>query len=549
MLAPTPIPFAVLVLAPLLIAGISVLVTTMVMAARHQRALHDADAIAAGLQRDARDATARADRLQGELDKATGSASDLATTLNEATNSLSSSKAVLEERTTALATASEAISALQADIEAQRARIEELVGTAKTLEEQHASSRRERDDLAEAAAVATRRIEALQDELKTTCTQLATAQATLKAETEAHAATKGFLESAPAQLRSAFLEAASKVFDEKAIVLDQKIKATGEASRLGLEATLKPLSDSMVTFQQRLEQLSRDASQERQQLVGSLGEMKTLNQHMAEATSGLSRALKGNAKARGDWGELILETVLKASGLEEGANYLRQAESKDEDGQRQRPDVVVLLPEGRKVVVDAKVNLVAWAEYHNADTPEAEAEALVRHTAALRQHVKDLAAKNYPASIGADSIDFTVLFVPIEGALSAALTFNADIQIEAFRKKILFTSPNTLMGMLRVVERLWNRDKVQKQVAHIQEEAQKLMDALTRFFEEFDQLGQRVEATGKAYAQAKNRLTDSNQSVAARGRRLVEAGAKGTRALHPDLQPDETLPLLIQELS
>jgi len=374
---------------------------------------------------------------------------------------------------------------------------------------------------------------------------LAEAKAQREAAESAHAQTRQFLQDAEARLRTVFVEAASKVFDEKAIALDQRIRASGDASREGLEATLKPFAERMGQFQTKIEALGNEQAKDHAHLVGTITELKTLNQGMADATTGLARALKGNAKSRGDWGELILETVLKASGLEEGRNYSSQSSTTDDDtGQRRRPDIVVHLPDGRQVVIDSKVNLVAWAEYTEADSAEGANDALARHTAALRLHVRDLEEKNYPKVLGVNALDMTILFVPIEGALAAALAFNPDLQTEAFKRRVVFASPNTLMAMLRVVERLWLRDKVQKQVDTIGVEAGKLMDALVNFLGDFDQVSERLDAAQLAYRRAKNTLQESPQSVVARGRRLVEAGARGKKAIPEELQPTLEPPVL-----
>ncbi|MFC3651295.1 DNA recombination protein RmuC [Dyella humi] len=363
--------------------------------------------------------------------------------------------------------------------------------------------------------------------------------------------TKKFLKDAEVHLRTAFTEAASKVFDEKAIALDQRIKDSSEVSKKGFEETLKPFSEKVGIFQTKIEQFTTEQVKERATLVGTIGELKTLNQNMADATGALTKALKGNAKARGDWGELILDTVLKASGLEEGRDYDRQTQSSDEEtGERGRPDITINFPDGRRLVVDSKVNLVAWAEAQNAETVEAQQDALSRHVVALRQHVRDLSEKNYPKILGKDALDTTVLFVPIEGALSAALTINPDLQLEAFSKKIVFASPNTLMAILRVVERLWTRDKLQKQVDIIGTEAGKLMDSLVSFLVDFESIENRLKQAGEAYATAKNRLSESPQSVMSRGKRLVEAGVRGRKALPEELKPvagSDSIPLIEQE--
>lgn len=373
----------------------------------------------------------------------------------------------------------------------------------------------------------------------------ARAEAECRAALAAHEQTKAFLDDAQARLRLAFADVAGKLLDEKSVALDQRIKESGEASRVGLEGTLKPFAEQLGSFRTRFEEIRAEQAKDQATLVGTIGELKTLNQHMADSTEGLAKALKGNAKTRGDWGEMILETVLKASGLVEGTHFKRQESNRDdESGKLLRPDVVVNLPDGRQLVVDSKVNLVAWAEANNAETHDGQQDALIRHAAALRLHVKDLADKNYPRTVGPDALDLTVLFVPIEGALAAALSVTPDLQSEAFGKRVVFASPNTLMAMLTVVNRLWTRDRLQRQVGIIGDEAGKVLDALSSFIDEFGDVEQRLNQAVGAYAKARHRLSESDQSVVARARRLVEAGARGKRALNSQLESNADPALL-----
>jgi DNA recombination protein RmuC len=206
------------------------------------------------------------------------------------------------------------------------------------------------------------------------------------------------------------------------------------------------------------------------------------------------------------------------------------------------------------VVVDSKVNLVAWAEANDADSGEAYSDAMIRHAAAMRLHMRELAEKNYPRVIGESALDLTVMFVPIEGAMAAALSLNGDLQSEAFKKRVVFASPNTLMALLTVVERLWTRDKLQRQVGAIGEDAGKVLDAVTSFLDDFDTLEKRLAAATDAFGTAKRRLRDSDQSVVARTRRLVEQGAKGKKVLREELVPAVSsqalpLPLVLDEPS
>jgi DNA recombination protein RmuC len=392
--------------------------------------------------------------------------------------------------------------------------------------------------------------EKLHGQLREAEARVARAEAELEAARAAHEQTRAFLNEAQGRLSAAFHEVASKLFDEKSMALDQRIKESGEASKAGIDATLKPFAEQLGQFRARIESFTSEQGKDHARLVGALGELRTLNQNMADAAGNLTKALKGNAKARGDWGEMILETVLKASGLVEGVNYQRQGGTRDEQGKLLRPDVVILLPDGRRVVVDSKVNLVAWSEANEADTPEQYQDALLRHTAAMRGHLRELSEKNYPKALGPEALDLTVMFVPIEGAMAAALSTNPDLQTEAFQRKVAFASPNTLMALLTVVERLWTRDKLQKQVGAIGEDAGKVLDAVSGFLDDFDKLGEALQRTNKLFQSSEHRLRNSDQSVVARTRRLVEQGAKGKKMLREELQPvtpSDALPLLLED--
>lgn len=343
----------------------------------------------------------------------------------------------------------------------------------------------------------------------------------------ANAEMKAFLEQAQQRLSAAFAELAGKTFADT-------VNDASTRSRADIETLLKPFAERLGEFRERVDKLYAEEARERAELVGAVQELKTLNQDMAQRAHELTRALKGNAKVRGDWGELMLESVLRGSGLEEGVHYDRQKSATDEDGRRLQPDIVVRLPDERRIVIDSKVNLIAWQEAMNAETPEAQQDAMRRHAVALRQHVKDLAERNYPRAIGEGALDVTLLFVPIEGALSAALGVDETLQAYAFDRRVVFASPNTLMLMLRVVDRLWLRDRIQREAVEISQVGGRLLDALCSFLDEFDQVGTRLEQADRAFRDARRRLSESPQAVIPRARRLVELGVRGKRAALPE---------------
>ncbi len=360
----------------------------------------------------------------------------------------------------------------------------------------------------------------------------------------ANAEMRLFLDQAQDKLKGTFAELAGRVFDERGQLFEKNVKLATTQGKTDLETLLKPFAEKLGEFRSRVDTLYSEEAKERSALFGAVTELKTLNQDMAGHTAALTRALKGSSKVRGDWGELMLENVLRSSGLEEGRHYDRQKAAKDDDGARLHPDIVVRLPDDRSVVVDSKVNLIAWQEAMNAETPELQHEAMRRHAAGLRQHVKDLGEKNYPKAIGESALEITIAFVPIEGALSAALGFDPALQTDAFDRKIVFASPNTLMALLRVVERLWTRDKIQRQAAEIGKLGGLVLDALMNFLADFDNVGKRLNDANTAFNAARGKLSESNQAVIPRARRLAEHGALGKKALTDELKVDAAADLL-----
>lgn len=442
----------------------------------------------------------------------------------------------------------EALGGLRADAEARLRLQDEHARLRDSLDAVRASLEDER--VARAAAIA--ELEDRNRQLDAVRTRNATLEADVARWREEHAQAtahleharrqhdemRTFVDQAQAKLSDAFAQMAGKVFAERGEQFEKNVRHATVQSKADIETLLKPFAEQLHQFRQRVDTVYSDEARERATLVGAVNELRTLNQDMAAQAAALTKALKGNAKVRGDWGELMLENVLRGSGLEEGVHYERQKQSSDDEGRVLRPDVVVRLPGDRCVVVDSKVNLVAWEEAMNADTPEQQTDAMRRHAVGLRQHVRDLADRNYPKLMGENALEVTIAFVPIEGALSAALGFDGALQGEAFEKGVVFASPNTLMAVLRVVERLWTRDRIQKQAREIGEAGGLLLDALTSFLAEFDRVGSKLDDASKAFLDARNRLSDSRQAVIPRARRLVALGARGKRKVSDELLPE-----------
>lgn len=441
-----------------------------------------------------------------------------------ARQSAAADAARLAERVATLANAEQELAAIRTTLQdSQQTAAEAQAGLAAL------TGVRQQDEQRRAAVEAER--DALREERDQLRAQLAERESTLSHSERSKEEMRAFIDHAQTQLSGAFTELASKAFDERT-------RQAAQQSKNDLDLLLKPFAEQIAGFRQRVDTLHGEETRERATLVGKIDELKTLNQDMAQRAHELTRALRGNAKVRGDWGELMLENVLQGSGLVEGEHYQRQHSATTDEGDRQRPDIVVKLPDDRQIVVDSKVNLIAWQEAMNADTPDAQQDALRRHAVGLRQHVRDLGGKNYPKALGDNTLEITIAFVPIEGALSAALGFDASLQTYAFEQKIVFASPNTLMALLRVVERLWTRDKIQREASEIARMGGLVLDALTNFMSDFDRVGKQLDDAQTAFRAARGKLSESNHAVFPRARRLVELGAKGKKALPAELRPD-----------
>ena len=443
----------------------------------------------------------------------------------------------------------EELGALRAQCAAHERLREEHAGLREALDRAQAALQGERVACASATAELTdrtarlealnTRLQAREEEFALLRTEHAQASAHLAHSEKAQAQMRQFVDEAQARLSDAFAQLAGKAFEERGAVFEKNVRHATVQSKADIETLLKPFAEQLGTFRQRVDTLYGEEAKERAALAGAVQELKTLNQDMAFQAAALTRALKGSAKVRGDWGELMLENVLRGSGLEEGKHYDRQRSASDGEGNTLRPDIVIRLPDDRCIVVDSKVNLIAWQEAMNsAETADAHLDAMRRHAAGLRQHIRDLGEKNYPKVIGESALEITIAFIPIEGALSAALGFDSSLQTEAFDRRIVFASPNTLMALLRVVERLWTRDKLQRKALEISDLGGLMLDSLMNFIADFDTVGKELEQAQKAFNNARGKLSESSQAVIPRARRLADLGVRGKKALTQELKAD-----------
>ncbi|WP_248806969.1 DNA recombination protein RmuC [Pseudomonas sp. MWU13-2100] len=364
-------------------------------------------------------------------------------------------------------------------------------------------------------------------ELRRLDTQAASLSAELREQQDSHQQRLDDLQGSRDELRAQFAEMAAKIFDER-----EARFAENSQQRLG--QLLDPLKERIQSFEKRVEESYQQEARERFSLGKELERLQQLNLRLSDEATNLTRALKGQ-KTQGNWGELILERVLEHAGLEKGREYQTQVSLKGPDGERFQPDVLILLPGDKQVVVDSKVSLTAYQQYVGADDEVIGQAALKQHVLSLRTHVKGLAGKDYKRLEGLHSLDFVLLFVPIEAAFSAALQAEPNLFQEAFDRNIVIVSPTTLLATLRVIDSLWKQERQSQNAREIAERAGWLYDKFVLFIQDLDEVGNRLQQLDKAYAAARNKLTDGRGNLVSRSEQLKLLGARASKSLPTEL--------------
>ncbi len=282
------------------------------------------------------------------------------------------------------------------------------------------------------------------------------------------------LEKAREQLKTEFENLANRILEEKS-------RRFTELNQERLDEILKPVSSQLKDFRRRIDEIHSSEQKERGSLREQLQQLQALNQRLNEEAQNLTRALKGDKKRQGTWGEIVLETVLEKSGLRKGMEYQVQGSFRDPGGKLLRPDVIVHLPEGKDIIIDSKVSLNAYQEYIATDNELTAKTALKRHIDAIRHHIDDLSSKNYEGLKGINSLDFILMFMPIEPAFSAAFQAEPELFSKAFESRIIVVTPTTLLATLRTIENMWRFERQQENVRHIFDRATKLYDKLRGF--------------------------------------------------------------------
>lgn len=336
------------------------------------------------------------------------------------------------------------------------------------------------------------------------------------------------LQEAKVTLGQEFENLANRIFDDKQAKFSSQ-------SKEALEVSLSPLRRDIGDFRKQVETAYDKENADRNKLAGQISELQKQTLQISADAVSLANALRGDNKAQGNWGEFVLEKLLEDSGLTKGREYDTQVALKDDSGKRKNPDVIVHLPEGRDIVIDAKVSLVDYERYFHAEDEDSRELCLRQHLASLRSHIKGLSGKDYENLEGVNSLDFVLIFVPVEAAFMLALDQDPDMMRDAYDRGIIVVSPSTLMVTLRTIKNLWRYADQNRNAQLIADKAGALYDQFVLYVEALDDVGRHLDKSKDAWDTARKRLSVGRGNLVRRTQELKKLGAKTKKNLPDDL--------------
>ena len=336
------------------------------------------------------------------------------------------------------------------------------------------------------------------------------------------------LESQQKRLTVEFENIANRILKERSA----ELTAT---SRESLGALLNPLGQRIEDFQKQVGNALREEMRDKVSLREEVKKLTELNSRVSTEANNLTKALKGDVKQQGNWGEIILERVLESSGLVQGREFEREVVVEAADGSRQRPDVIINLPEGKHIIVDSKVSLVAYERMVNATDEEAYAKALKEHTDSLRNHIKGLSEKNYTHAKNVNSPDFVLMFLPIESSFASAIQHDQELFKYGWDRKIIVVSPTTLLATLRTVASIWKQENQTRNALEIARLSGSMYDKLVLVVSDMKRVKESIEKAGKTADEAMKRMSEGHGNVIRTAERIKELGAKTEKSLPTEL--------------
>jgi DNA recombination protein RmuC len=403
------------------------------------------------------------------------------------------------------------------------------------LEERLQSRENEINALKEELAAERSRLQQEQFEGRGLQEKLSRQETLLQQERISHEEKLRLLQGAREQLTHEFKSLANEI-------LEQKGKTFTENSRLQLQALLQPLGEKIQLFEKKVEDTYDKESKQRFALEREIKALLELNTRISVDAVNLTNALKGESKTQGIWGEVILERVLEKSGLTKGREYEVQVSLRDDDGKTGQPDVLVHLPEGKDVIIDAKVSLTAYQNYFAATEDADKVQLLRQHIQSIRNHIRGLSTRNYQHLQGVSSLDYVLLFLPVEAAFTLAVQHDESLFTEAFEKNIILVGPSTLLATLRTIQSIWRYEYQNKNAQEIAQSAGRLYDKFVAFCSDLDEIGKRLQQTQEAWDQARGKLMHGKGNLVGRTEKLRTLGARASKKLPGHWQSDVDAP-------
>ena len=320
-------------------------------------------------------------------------------------------------------------------------------------------------------------------------------------------------------------------------IFERKTRQLRDTNKESLDIILKPLKDNISDFKNRVEEIYSKETEGRGALKSELNRLMELNRRITEETNNLTSALRGNSKIQGDWGEMVLDTILEGSNLQKGIHYTTQSNIKDAEGNNLRPDVIVNLPDGKKIVIDSKVSLTAYVNYCSAEDEESPRRTMNDHLRSIRAHINELGRKSYQDNI-LGSPDFVIMFIPTEPAFLAAVQYDAELWNEAYHKKVIISSPTNLFGMLKIVADLWKRDDLGRNANRIAKEGAMMYEKFVTFINTLEALGKNLDTMQGNYDKAMKQLRDGKGNLVSRAEKLKALNVKVSKSLPQSIVED-----------
>lgn len=326
-------------------------------------------------------------------------------------------------------------------------------------------------------------------------------------------------------------------------ILDEKSEKFAQQNKLNLEIVLNPLKEKIKDFETKVEASHKDSLEKNASLKQQIEDLSKLNERINQEASNLTKALKGDQKMQGNWGEVILERILERSGLERDREYFIQKSFATEDNRRIQPDVIVKLPENKSIVIDSKVSLVAFERYFNEEDESQKPINLKNHVNSVRAHIKSLSEKQYQNIYDIRTLDFVLLFIPIESAFSATIQADSEIFNDAFERNIVIVSPSTLLATLRTISSIWKFEHQNRNALEIARQGGALYDKFVGFTEDLISIGKNLDKTKTDYNEAMKKLYDGSGNLVRRVENLKQLGAKTSKSISSHLidRADENL--------